>query len=132
MADPGSVAFVLPVQGSRKTMSFDSRTMQRGLPERLGTTKSGTNWGQPGPAGPPGPPGPAGEPGAPGGAYSFTQPWGATEWRITHNLGYDPAGITVVDNEGYLADGWSVSYTKPGVSLTLVFQLPCAGKARLS
>lgn len=56
--------------------------------------------GAPGPAGPAGPAGPEGPAGAAGTAYRHVQGTPASVWTITHNLGYKPGGLTVLDSAG--------------------------------
>ena len=65
-------------------------------------------------------------------AYLHTQVIPATVWTITHNLGFDPAGIVVIDNEGFMRDGFAVQYLDLGVTLRLSFDISLAGTARLS
>lgn len=52
-------------------------------------------------------------------------------WLIEHGLGYDPAGVTVVDEQGNLH--WPViTYPVPNVRIRLDFQTPVRGICRLS
>ena len=83
-----------------------------------------------GPAGPPGPPGSGG--GGGGGSYLHEQAVAGAVWTITHDLDYDPAGILVVSDDGYVLDGFGVQYLDPGVSLRLSFDISVAGAAYLS
>lgn len=71
--------------------------------------------GPPGPRGITGPagadgadgaPGPQGAPGLDGGAYRHVQGVPSAVWTITHNLGFNPGGIAVVDSSGSLHDGF--------------------------
>jgi hypothetical protein len=66
------------------------------------------------------------------GAYLHTQAAPSTVWNIDHHRGYDPAGITVIDNTGYHIEGFVVTYPDPGQAVRLTFDLPFAGTARLS
>jgi hypothetical protein len=84
-----------------------------------------------GPAGPPGPPGPPGN-GEGGGGYTHTQQDASTVWDIQHNLGYNPAGVRVVDTSG---DVWlpvDLTYPTPGQVARLTFPQTIAGTAWLS
>lgn len=56
----------------------------------------------------------------------------ATVWPITHELGFDPAGVTVIDSDGYLRDGFGVQYIVSGQVLRLSFDISLAGVAYLS
>lgn len=87
--------------------------------------------GPPGPIGPTGPQGPEGERGE-GNAFTFTQSVPATVWTITHDLEYDPGGILVVSEDGFVMDGFGVQVLVPGVSLRLSFDISFAGVAYLS
>ena len=78
--------------------------------------------------GAPGPPGPAG---ATGTAHTHIQLTPATVWTITHNLGYDPAGILVV-SDGYVLDEVGVPILTPGEVMRLSFDISVAGVAHLS
>jgi hypothetical protein len=86
--------------------------------------------GPPGPTGPPGPQGPPGPTGT-GTGFVYTQSTPSTVWEITHNLGYDPGGISVEADNG---DIWEpvVIYREPGVVVRLTFGDSVAGKAYLS
>lgn len=70
-------------------------------------------------------------PGGSGTAYTHTQTVPATVWTITHELGYDPAGVLVL-SDGYLMDDFGVQYLVPGTSLRLSFDISLAGVAYLS
>jgi len=65
-------------------------------------------------------------------AYTFSQSVPATVWTIVHRLGFDPAGITVIDADGYQVDGFGTQYLAPGHSLRLAFDIPLSGLAYLS
>lgn len=56
----------------------------------------------------------------------------STVWLIDHGLGFDPAGIVVVDSDGYALDGFGVQYLIPGQTLRLSFDISVAGVAYLS
>ncbi len=73
---------------------------------------------------------PAAEPAGTGYRYEQTQP--ATVWTIDHYLGYDPGGISVVSDDGYLLDDFGVQYLMPDRILRLSFDIPVAGVAYLS
>jgi hypothetical protein len=95
--------------------------------------------GPPGPPGPQGPqgetgdPGPQGEPGTPGAApqaYEYEQAIPSDTWTITHNLGYRPGGILVLDTLGRVVEG-DVSY--PSVNdVVLTFSASFSGTAYFS
>lgn len=87
----------------------------------------------PGPPGPQGPQGEQGEPGAPGSApqaYNHIQGTPAAVWAISHGLGYNPAGIIVVDSGGSEVEG-IVSYIDIN-NLTITFLSSFGGDAYLS
>lgn len=63
--------------------------------------------------------------------YVYEQGSPASVWTINHDLGYDPAGIQVVDSSGEPCEGVPV-YTTPGSVLTLIFNAAFGGKVRLS
>lgn len=66
-------------------------------------------------------------------SYVHRQTTPATVWTVTHNLGYDPAGLLVYDvASGALLEGYGVQILTPGVSLRLAFDLSFAGTAYLS
>jgi hypothetical protein len=56
----------------------------------------------------------------------------STVWIIEHRLGFDPAGILVVDADGFQLDGFGVQYLVPGQLLRLSFDISVAGVAYLS
>jgi collagen triple helix repeat protein len=113
-----------------------------GLPGSTGSTGSvgatgaqgpKGDTGATGPAGPTGSTGPAGPPGDPAlGGYRHVQSTPATVWNVTHALGFDPAGLTVVSTDGDVMDGGAVQYLTPGQTLRLSFDISFAGFAYLS
>ncbi len=64
------------------------------------------------------------------GAFAQTTP--STVWVIDHFLGFDPAGVLVVDADGFALDGVGVQYLIPGQTLRLTFDIAFAGVAYLS
>jgi hypothetical protein len=70
--------------------------------------------------------------GARGYGYQHTQAVPATVWQITHALGYDPGGLTVISNDGYTIDDPAIQYLTTGQSLRLSFDTSVAGTAYLS
>ncbi len=88
--------------------------------------------GRTGPTGPVGPVGPVGPTGPVGEALRFEQAVPATVWTIPHGLSYDPAGVTVIDSDGYLIDDFGIEYLVSGTSLRLTFDISLAGVAYLS
>lgn len=64
------------------------------------------------------------------GAYEQNVP--STVWQIDHGLGFDPAGVLVVDADGFQLDGFGVQYLIPGQALRLSFDISVAGVAYLS
>lgn len=78
----------------------------------------------------PGPAGPAGPQGPPGGArYEHTQSPAASQWNITHGLGYYPH-VTLIDSGGAKFLG-RVEYVDLN-NVSIVLNQPVAGKAELS
>lgn len=66
------------------------------------------------------------------GAYLHEQLGSSTVWDIDHRLGYDPAAIRVLDQDG---DTWMITdpqYLTPGQMLRIVFPVSITGTARLS
>jgi hypothetical protein len=61
---------------------------------------------------------------------TYTQSGPSTTWSITHNLGYNP-NVTTVDTHDNVIEG-EVDYVTDGVSLTIKFNVPLAGKAFLT
>lgn len=85
------------------------------------------------PVGPRGPAGASGGGGSGGTGYEHIQSTPATVWGpIVHDLGYDPAGITVEDASGEDLEGATVQYLVAGSSLRLSFDITVSGRARLS
>ncbi len=64
--------------------------------------------------------------------HQFTQDTPATVWTVIHDLGFDPAGITVIDADGYHLDGFGIQYLESGKSLRLSFDLAYSGVVYLS
>lgn len=64
--------------------------------------------------------------------YQHVQSVAGTVWNITHNLGYDPGGLTVITDDGDTIEDAVRQYINPGVSLRLSFDLSIAGTAYLS
>lgn len=64
--------------------------------------------------------------------YTHVQSVPATVWTMTHNLGYDPAGIVVIDGTGFYLDWFGVQYLMSNVSLRLSFDIAVSGTAYLS
>lgn len=65
--------------------------------------------------------------------YVHSQVTPATVWTpIEHNLGFDPAGIAVIDSDGYIRDGFGIQYLISGSTLRLSFDISLAGVAYLS
>jgi len=54
-----------------------------------------------------------------------------TLWQIPHEMGFDPAGVIVVDNTGTPTEYDEITYPLPGL-IELRFGVPVAGTARLS
>lgn len=94
----------------------------------VGTIPQGPQ-GPPGPQGPAGPQGPVGPMPTPG--FKFTQPELSTVWDIVHDLGFDPAGILVVDPTGDLWEPIAI-YIETGVRVRLTFGSSVRGTAYLS
>lgn len=86
----------------------------------------------PGPQGPAGQQGPEGPAYDGGGAYTHVQEAPSTVWDIDHALGFNPAGIRVIDVAG---DTWfplNVSHPTPGQVTRLMFPESIAGTADVS
>ena len=81
-------------------------------------------------AGPPGPQGPSGPQGLSGGSYTHTQFTASNTWIIVHPLGYQPAGVRVLDSAGTEVEG-IVSYPAPD-QVRIDFAVPFGGTAYLS
>lgn len=65
-------------------------------------------------------------------AWTHTQLAPALLWQINHGLGFDPAGIHIVDQDGTWLEPERVSHPIPGATTEIVFGLPVYGTARLS
>lgn len=52
-------------------------------------------------------------------------------WTITHNLGYDPVAILVLDEFNTMIDEWGMTYLVPGVSLQIGHDTAHSGRAML-
>jgi hypothetical protein len=63
--------------------------------------------------------------------YTHLQATPASVWLVTHNLGYDPGGVTVY-SEGFQMDEFGIHYVSPGQTLILTFDIALAGAANLS
>lgn len=66
------------------------------------------------------------------GGYRHQQSTPATVWQISHALGFDPAGLTVVSDTGDVMDGGVIQYLVSGQTLRLSFDISFAGTAYLS
>jgi hypothetical protein len=66
------------------------------------------------------------------GSFVFHQSSPGAVWQIGHALGYDPAGITVIDADGYIRDDYGVQYVTSGQLLRLSFDISIAGVVYLS
>jgi hypothetical protein len=64
--------------------------------------------------------------------YRHDQVVPATVWTISHGLGFDPAGLTVISDDGDTIDGAVVQYLTAGQSMRLSFDVSFAGSAYLS
>ena len=85
-----------------------------------------------GPQGPPGPEGPQGPLGPmPSPGFKFTQGEVSTVWDIVHDLGFDPAGILVIDPNGDLWEPIAI-YIEPGYRVRLTFGSSVRGVVYLS
>jgi hypothetical protein len=65
-------------------------------------------------------------------SYTHTQTEPQSVWTITHGLGYDPGGVVVTSDDGYVMDGGGVQYLVSGYSLHISFDIAFAGSAVLS
>ncbi len=65
-------------------------------------------------------------------AYKHIQTIPATVWTIEHYLGFDPGGVTIIDDDGYHVDGFGIQYLEPGVSLRLSYDIAFGGVAYIS
>jgi len=68
---------------------------------------------------------------AQGVGFKHVQFVATTLWQIPHGMGFEPAGITVVDNTGTPTEYDEITYPLPGL-IELHFGVPVAGTARLS
>jgi len=68
---------------------------------------------------------------AQGVGFKHVQFVATTLWQIPHEMGFDPAGVTVVDNTGTPTEYDEITYPLPGL-IELHFGVPVAGTARLS
>jgi len=117
--DPVQVVQVNPVE-----LITVVETTAYGLQGPVGAMGPMGPQGVDGPTGPPGPPGPS------GGTYTFSQPVGATQWTINHNLGFKP-NVSVVDSTGDQIFPGDIQYTS-GSAVTLSFSSAVGGEAYLS
>lgn len=65
-----------------------------------------------------------------GGKHKHTQGTAATSWTITHNLGYEPGGVAVVDSAGTEVIG-TITYSSVN-EIVVSFTSAFAGKAYIS
>ena len=65
-----------------------------------------------------------------GGAFQHTQGVAASSWTITHNLGYEPGGVTVTDSAGTTVIG-TIQHTSTN-QIVVSFSSAFAGKAFIS
>lgn len=63
--------------------------------------------------------------------HTYVQNTPATVWMFEHDLGYDPAGIVVLDDSGNRHHPL-VSYPSPDLTIRLDFDVPVQGTCRLS
>jgi hypothetical protein len=68
---------------------------------------------------------------AQGVGFKHVQFVATTLWQIPHEMGFEPAGVTVVDNTGTPTEYDEITYPLPGL-IELRFGVPVAGTARLS
>lgn len=73
---------------------------------------------------------PAGGSGVPGGVFIYQQPMASMVWTITHDLGHQPASVTIFDASGAEADG-IVSYPSAN-QVRIDFAVALAGSAHLN
>lgn len=123
-------AEVVNVAASSSTTEVDvTATTNEGSPGPPGPEGDPGPEGPEGPTGPTGPQGPPGSPGSSAG-YTHEQASASASWLITHNLGYHPGGVTVVDSGGTEWVG-VVSYVDVN-TLQIDFDVPFGGTAYLS
>lgn len=65
-------------------------------------------------------------------AWTHAQVLPALLWQVNHGLGFDPAGVTVVDGDGVMLEPERITHPIPGATTEIVFGLPVYGTARLS
>jgi hypothetical protein len=65
-----------------------------------------------------------------GGRYKHTQGSASATWTITHNLGYEPGGVTVTDSAGTTVIG-TIQHTSTN-QIVVSFSSAFAGKAYIS
>jgi len=88
------------------------------------------NAGAAGATGPAGPAGPVGPAGASGGSYIHHQSSALATWTVTHNLGYYPGGISVIDSAETVVIG---DITHINIStFTVSFSTAFSGKVYVS
>jgi hypothetical protein len=75
-------------------------------------------------------PGPKGDAGISGGHYVHTQSVPSASWTITHDLGYYPGGVSIVDSGGTKVYG-DVTFISQS-TLVVTFNAAFSGKAYLS
>lgn len=75
-------------------------------------------------------PGPKGDVGLSGGHYVHTQSVPSASWTITHDLGYYPGGVSIVDSGGTKVYG-DVTFISQS-TLVVTFNAAFSGKAYLS
>lgn len=66
-----------------------------------------------------------------GTGYTHTQNTESAVWTVQHNLGFKPGGIVLLDINGNLTFGWSVTYSSTNV-MVLTFPQPIAGTVHVS
>jgi hypothetical protein len=137
--DPADVSYIIPPDSVRLTSVL---TAVGRYPRNLsafediraplipGETDIASIEGAVAPAGGDDVPGPQGPPGTSGGSFTFTQSSASSVWLITHDLGYYPAGVMVVDSAGTEVEG-EISYPAPN-QVQITFAVPFSGKAYLS
>ena len=74
--------------------------------------------------------GPSGPSGASASTYTHTQSSPQASWTITHNLGYNPGGVSVVDSAGSKCYGDVVFISEN--QLVINFNSAFSGKAYIS
>ena len=86
----------------------------------------------PGPQGPQGGVGPEGPAYDGGGAYTHVQVAPSTVWDVDHGLGFNPAGIRIIDVAGDLWYPLNVTHPQQGQVTRLTFPESIAGTADVS